>query len=125
MKIKYFSLKLMRLLCTSIYFLTFLASFGRTEFLLSLLLGIFTLGHLIGVFSCFAVNKVFTTKVALESNSLDALSLCLPVAIIVSGKLEFVWGIIVYILLAIFCIVYAVHTFRVYILCKGGEIYEG
>lgn len=51
MKIKYFSLKLMRLLCTSIYFLTFLASFGRTEFLLSLLLGIFTLGHLIGVFS--------------------------------------------------------------------------
>ena len=125
MKIKYFSLKLMHLLCTSIYFLTFLASFGRTEFLLSLLLGIFTLGHLIGVFSCFGVTKVFTTKVALGSNSLDALSLCLPVAIIVSGKLEFMWGIIVYILLAIFCIVYAVHTFRFYILCKGGEDYEG
>ena len=125
MKIKYFSLKLMRLLCASIFFLTFLASFGRTEFFLSLLLGVCTLSHLFDLFSCFAVNKVFTTKVVLKSTSLDAFSLLLPVAIVLSGKLELLWGSIVYILLVIFCIVYAVHTFRVYILCKGGDDYEG
>lgn len=125
MKIKYFSLKLMRLLCTFIYLLTFLASFSRVELLISVLLGIFTLGHLIGLFSCFAVNRVFTAEVALESVSLDALSLCLPVSLLVSGKLRISWGILVFILLVVFCIVYAVHTFRVYILCKGGEIYEG
>lgn len=125
MKIKYFSLKFMRLLCTSIFLLTFLASFGRTEFLLSLLLGVCTLSHLFDLFSCFAVNKVFTTKIVLKSTSLDAFSLLLPVAIVLSGKLELLWGSIVYILLVVFGIVYAVHTFRVYILCKGGEIYEG
>lgn len=125
MKIKYFSLKLMCLLCIFIYLLTFLASFSRVELLISVLLGIFTLGHLIGLFSCFGANKVFTTKVALESNSLDALSLCLPVSLLISGKLGIAWGIVVFILLVVFCIVYAVHTFRVYILCKGGEIYEG
>lgn len=125
MKIKYFLLKLMRLLCASIFFLTFLASFGRTEFFLSLLLGVCTLSHLFDLFSCFAVNKVFTTKVVLKSTSLDAFSLLLPVAIVLSGKLELLWGSIVYILLVIFCIVYAVHTFRVYILCKGGDDYEG
>ena len=125
MKIKYFSLKLMRLLCASIFFLTFLASFGRTEFLLSLLLGVCTLSHLFDLFSCFAVNKVFTTKVVLKSTSLDAFSLLLPVSLLVSVKLGISWGILVFILLVVFCIVYAVHTFRVYILCKGGEIYEG
>lgn len=87
MKIKYFSLKLMRLLCTSIYFLTFLASFSGIELLISVLLGIFTLGHLIGVFSCFGANKVFTAEVALESVSLDALFLCLPTALLLSAKL--------------------------------------
>lgn len=73
----------------------------------------------------FCSEQGFTAEVALESVSLDALSLCLPVSLLISGKLEILWGILVFILLVVFCIVYAVHTFRVYILCKGGEIYEG
>lgn len=125
MKIKYFSLRLMYLLCLLIFLFSTLASFNRLNLLIVALLSLFLLAYFVGAFYYFSPNRVFTLSKALQSSSLDALALSLPVALLLTGKLGVgFFSIILYVLLFIFVITYSVHTVRVYILCKGADIYE-
>ena len=125
MKFKYFSLRLMHLLCMLIFLFSTLIGFNRLGLHLVVILSLFTLMYFGSIFSYFSPNRVFTLDEALQSSSLDALALSLPVALLLTGKLGVgFFSIILYLLLFIFVITYSVHTVRVYILCKGADIYE-
>ena len=87
MKFKYFSLRLMHLLCMLIFLSSTLIGFNRLGLHLVVILSLFTLMYFGSIFSYFSPNRVFTLDEALQSSSLDALALSLPVALLLTGKL--------------------------------------